>query len=755
MAVRVGGIGGGVNGGDGDAPSQSNGFDGGGGGADGGFGGGGGGGDTNVGHGENGGAGGFGGGGGGGGGYFNSGPTAGAGGAGGFGGGGGGGGLARGTAGRPGGDGGFAAGAGGAGSDPGGGGGAGLGGGIFSKAGTLTLTGDTFTSNTAAGGSGAEGTLNSGSGLGGALFALNSLLTASSNTFSGNSGTSSIPNTGFYQYNPVAQFLLSVSNTSLTAGNTTSVTITAEDQYGEVAVNFSDSIELLDSLGGASYSAVTFTGGVATVTATLDSAGSQSITATDPTAAVSGTSGPITVSPAAFGRVAVSVALAAPVAGSEFQVNTYTTGNQQSPKVASDTAGDYVVVWQSFGEGSSDWDIYAQRYNASGAAQGSELEVNTYTSGNQFAPTVAMDSQGDFVVAWQGVGNNGSNYGIYARLYNASGVALEASQFLVNTFTGNNQSAPAAAMDSEGDFVVAWHGAGGVGAYGIYARQYNASGTPQASPFQVSAGVSNPAVAMDSQGDFIITSSEFNESSSDYNSYAQEYQPSGAPEGGKIPVFIATGVPWNPSVAMDPQGDFVITANEFNAYSSDYNVYAQEYQASGIPEDGEITVVSSNVTLGNSSVAIDPAGDFVIAWRDGYGSGIYAQRYAAGGTAQGGALQVNNTANNQSAPSVALDSTGDFVVAWQSPGQDGSDYGVYAERYATPTSFPAGSTTSVFITAEDPYGNVITNFSDSVTLSDSLAGASFSPNPVVSFTGGSATVAATFDKAVRANHHGQ
>ena len=38
------------------------------------------------------------------------------------------------------------------------------------------------------------------------------------------------------------------------------------------------------------------------------------------------------------------------VAGSEFQVNTYTTGNQASPKVASDAAGDYVVVWESYAE---------------------------------------------------------------------------------------------------------------------------------------------------------------------------------------------------------------------------------------------------------------------------------------------------------------------------------------------------------------------------------------------------------------------
>ena len=33
--------------------------------------------------------------------------------------------------------------------------------------------------------------------------------------------------------------------------------------------------------------------------------------------------------------------------GPEFQVNTYTTGDQTEPKVAADGSGRFVVVWQS------------------------------------------------------------------------------------------------------------------------------------------------------------------------------------------------------------------------------------------------------------------------------------------------------------------------------------------------------------------------------------------------------------------------
>ncbi len=59
--------------------------------------------------------------------------------------------------------------------------------------------------------------------------------------------------------------------------------------------------------------------------------------------------------------------------GSQFQVNTYTTGNQKDASVAMDSAGDFVVAWQSNGNDGSEYGVYAQRYNASGAAQGTEL----------------------------------------------------------------------------------------------------------------------------------------------------------------------------------------------------------------------------------------------------------------------------------------------------------------------------------------------------------------------------------------------
>ena len=58
------------------------------------------------------------------------------------------------------------------------------------------------------------------------------------------------------------------------------------------------------------------------------------------------------------------------------RVNTYLT-NQYGAGVAMTANGDFVVTWTSDGQDGSGQGVYAQRFNASGVAQGSEFRVNT------------------------------------------------------------------------------------------------------------------------------------------------------------------------------------------------------------------------------------------------------------------------------------------------------------------------------------------------------------------------------------------
>src|SRR5262249_15706616 len=145
------------------------------------------------------------------------------------------------------------------------------------------------------------------------------------------------------------------------------------------------------------------------------------------------------------------------------------------PVVAMDNNGNFVVVWDSYGQDGSGAGVYGQRYSAAGAKLGGEFRVNTYTSGDQAYAPLAMDNKGNFVVVWSSYGQDGSGYGIYGQRYNAAGTKL-GGEFLVNTTTAGSQDYVRLAMNSGGAFVVVWEGNGGGDDYGIYGQRYDASG---------------------------------------------------------------------------------------------------------------------------------------------------------------------------------------------------------------------------------------------------------------------------------------
>jgi hypothetical protein len=196
-------------------------------------------------------------------------------------------------------------------------------------------------------------------------------------------------------------------------------------------------------------------------------------------------------------------------AGPEFQVNAYEPGNQIYPAVASDADGNFVVAWESQDQDSpGGYGIYAQRYNAAGAPLAGPIQVNTTTFGQQFGASVGMDDSGNFVVAWASQDQDGSGYGIFAQRFDSGGNRL-GGEFQVNTYTDNNQWAPSVAMDSDGDFVVAWQSYGNDGdLWGVAARRYNAAGAAQGGEVQVNtttAGIQAfPSVAVQDDGDFVV-----------------------------------------------------------------------------------------------------------------------------------------------------------------------------------------------------------------------------------------------------------
>ena len=109
----------------------------------------------------------------------------------------------------------------------------------------------------------------------------------------------------------------------------------------------------------------------------------------------------------------------------EFQVNTYSTFNQIEPSVAMDPDGGFVVAWESFGSAGGDTSadsVHAKRYDADGSVRDAEFQANSYTTGNQMLPAVAMDGAGNFVIVWESDGsfdNDNSGPSVQQRRFDA------------------------------------------------------------------------------------------------------------------------------------------------------------------------------------------------------------------------------------------------------------------------------------------------------------------------------------------------
>ena len=164
--------------------------------------------------------------------------------------------------------------------------------------------------------------------------------------------------------------------------------------------------------------------------------------------------------------------------GSEFQVNTFTFNHQMHPSIDMEDDGDFIIVWDSASQDGSFDGIYAQRYQADGMSQGSEFRVNTYTTGSQSNPNVGIDSDSNFIITWQSFQQDGSGGGVYAQQYRANGLA-EGGEFQVNTYTTNTQQFSNIAMNPKGNFVITWEDGdffidGQDGARtGVYAQRYS------------------------------------------------------------------------------------------------------------------------------------------------------------------------------------------------------------------------------------------------------------------------------------------
>ena len=323
--------------------------------------------------------------------------------------------------------------------------------------------------------------------------------------------------------------------------------------------------------------------------------------------------------------------------GGEFPANSYTS-SEEYPALVSDSEGNFVIAWQSYlGYGAS-FGIFGHRFDSVGVPTSSVFQVSTYSPGAQQYPAMASTSSGAFVVVWESEGQDGSGYGVFGRLFNSTGQAI-GGEFQVNSYTTGYQFAPAVAVANSGSFIVVWATNGQDSAtLDLRAQRFDTAGTKAGSEFRINSYTTghqqSPAVAVDGSGTFTVVWESTGQDGSAGGVFGRRFSSVGVPLGGEFRVNTTTlNTQGAPSIAASASGDFVVVWEGFGQDGSDGAIVGRRFHSAGSPAGSEFLV--NTFTTGwqqDPSVASDGSGDFVVVWssmdQDGSTSGVFGQRLA-------------------------------------------------------------------------------------------------------------------------------
>ena len=372
------------------------------------------------------------------------------------------------------------------------------------------------------------------------------------------------------------------------------------------------------------------------------------------------------------------------MAKGEFQINTYAKYGQKSSSVTSLVDGGFVVTWSSNGQDVSGRGIFGQRYDAQGKKFEGEFQINSNAKGHLKHPSVTALKDGGFVVTWNNSTSEIKNPGnLYGQRYDFKG-SPAGEEFKINQ--ESIAWKPSVTALKDGGFVVMWEGA--LDHSDAFGRKYDAQGVPTGGEFRTTIYYNRyakePSVTALKDGGFVVMWYGHSRNSDIYGIFGQRFDARGEKAGDKFQFGDYSDR--YPSVTTLKDGGFVVAwlGKQGGAKG---NIYGLRYDALGEKAGDKFqinTYMKDAQYLPSVTSLVD--GGFVVTWaREGQDEdyySIFGQRYDAQGKRAGEEFQINTYMKTvQDFPSVTSLVDGGFVVTWSSYRQDGSDYGIYGQRY--------------------------------------------------------------------------
>ncbi len=189
-----------------------------------------------------------------------------------------------------------------------------------------------------------------------------------------------------------------------------------------------------------------------------------------------------------------------------------TLGTGISPSVSMDGDGDFVLAWTSF----HSEDVFARRFSSTGGAVGGPFQVDSEAAGSQTyfaAADTAMAPTGAFVVVWLSIEGAARDAEIFGQLYDAAGRRIT-EKLHISAVADGTWSGPVVAMGNDGSFCAFWSNGREISpAQGIRGRCFDRRGRSEGDEFNVSRDRARdlsggfhafPAVAIGADGTLVV-----------------------------------------------------------------------------------------------------------------------------------------------------------------------------------------------------------------------------------------------------------
>ncbi|UTW59539.1 cadherin-like domain-containing protein [Kordiimonas sp. SCSIO 12603] len=404
----------------------------------------------------------------------------------------------------------------------------------------------------------------------------------------------------------------------------------------------------------------------------------------------------------------------------EHQNNTYETGNQENPSIATFSsdhptlAGGHIIVWHSAGQdGDGSSGIYGQLYGANGQPVGFEFRVNENVAGDQQHAVAEVLANGDIIVAY----SNGSNYFFQRLRVDNDELVRVGSEVSIDSVVSDGFEITSL---SSGGFVVTYQSTQN-GQFEVFSRIYTADGTLEGNTFQPTTAsfFARPDVVELLDGRLLYTYSG-NTGTAGEGVHGRIFNSDGTPAGAQFTIDQGTGSQTFPqSVALE-NGGFVTVWHFRNGF-----VVGRAYDADGNATTDQFNI-STTAVSGDGGRDTEPTitllsdGTLFVAY-EGNGN-ILGQRLTVEGTPIGDEIILNEvTGGQQFNVEAALNAAGDVVVSFQSDTGDGNGFDIISRVLSFDEFVPTGGDGSTAVTNPDA-PPVVTDPADENQVNTEVAG---------------------------------